>query len=141
MRELFLFFAWVAFGFLLMSCSFGLEVLTGGSPVTPEQYGEFVYEIPALAWVAYQSAAASIAIVGGLWAGVTLSRSGGALSLIGHTMLAIQFFVFGILSQDAPMGSLLHYGSMFPALMITAGAAIVSGRFLFLREGGEGDCR
>jgi hypothetical protein len=38
----------------MVPIGFGAVVLYGGSPVTPDQYGEVVYAIPAWVWAAVQ---------------------------------------------------------------------------------------
>jgi len=44
--------------------AFGAVVLIGGSPVTPDQYGEVVYAIPALVWAGAQLAIMGAAALG-----------------------------------------------------------------------------
>lgn len=51
-------------GGLIMAVSFAVDVAVGGSPITPEIYGPWVYAIPALVWVAIQASAAVLGILG-----------------------------------------------------------------------------
>lgn len=43
-------------GCVMMALGFGIDVLNGGSPITPEIYGPWAYSIPALAWIGFQAA-------------------------------------------------------------------------------------
>lgn len=45
---------------------FGSVILQGASPVTPEVYGPWVYQIPAWVWVSAQTIVAGLGFVGAL---------------------------------------------------------------------------
>lgn len=131
--------AWVAFGFYLMAQGFGAVVAHGGSPVTPDQYGERVYAIPALVWVGIQQSFSVAAIFGMLIiaAGGRFQRTAAFVAGMGWTGLSCLFLLFGILAADAPSGALLRYASLFPALMVCAAHAVLCGRLFFWGEAPE----
>lgn len=94
-------------GLLLMALDFGSEVLSGGSPITPEIYGPAVYAIPALAWVGMQLGGSALCVIGSLVRG----RLRGALFLIGGGMSGLLFAAFAVMASDASQGSVLEAGS------------------------------
>ena len=51
-------------GSMAVPIGFGAVVIKGGSPVTPEIYGELVWAIPALVWVGMQLSISAIALFG-----------------------------------------------------------------------------
>lgn len=118
------------FGCLAMALSFGIVVLKGGSPVTPELYGPRVYAIPALAWAGFQICGSAL---GGLGA-VIGGRLGAAICLMGSSIAALMYCTLAALALEAPHGTLVASGSMFLTAPLSVVSAVVSGRFL-LKEG------
>lgn len=128
MTGVFYLIAWIDLSFLLMAAGFGSDVAMGGSPITPELYGPEVYAIPALTWVAIQAVSAILGGAGALMVSSGLARSGAALCGFGNTVLSALFLLFGMMSARAEMGALLHYASLYPAMMVTGAAAVTAGR-------------
>lgn len=90
-----------------MSALFGLRVALGGSPITPEIYGHWVYNIPALTWVIAQAtltASASLAIA------YDRRKVAGGLSII-LTMFFSMFTAMAI--SGGAEGTILVAGSLF----------------------------
>ncbi len=109
-------------GSALMAVYFGIVVIRGGSPIKPDTYGELVYRFPALGWAAIQLAAGLTATIGSAFKRARLAFTGGLATTL---LLA----AFGVLSLQAPHGTLLQAGAMvwtcpvsLMATMICAGA-------------------
>jgi hypothetical protein len=108
-----------AFGFSV-PIFFAAVVIQGGSPVTPDQYGEFVYSIPAVAWAGMQFAL-----------GVAASISAAARWPIIHAGAAFLFFALMAFFAAAaiiagPSGTLVVAGAGFgvaPLAIISAAIA------------------
>lgn len=114
------------FGCLAMAVYFGVVVLRGGTPVTPELYGERVYEIPALVWAGVQLAGSSLAGAGA-WAG---GRIGAAVCLVGSVLSSLMYCTLAALSLDAPQGTLVAAGSMFLTAPLSIVSAFMAARYL-----------
>ena len=99
-----------------MAALFGLRVAVGGSPVTPEIYGHWVYSVPAVTWIVAQAsltALAALSIVRG-W-----RIAAGGLSVV----LAMFFSMFTAMAiSGGAEGTILVAGSLFhgaiPSLVI-----------------------
>ena len=90
-----------------MSAMFGLRVAAGGSPITPEIYGRWVYEIPAWFWIIAQVSlgAATAWAIAARW-----RKTGGVLSLI----MSGYFGLFTVLAVRAGAeGTILVAGALF----------------------------
>ena len=133
MSALALFVAWCDFSMFAMAQMFGAEVAYGGSPIRPETYGEAVYEIPALVWVAIQMNAALLAMAGAVIfaASVRFARAGAFMMGLGNSILAALFAMFGVLAAGATDGALVRYMSLGPGVMVASACAILGGRFFF----------
>jgi hypothetical protein len=106
-------------GSALMAALFGAAIaIGGGSPVSPEVYGDTVYAVPALAWVAWQVAAGSIAALG-CWQRVPRVAAIGAAG----TTAAMLFFAVAAL--EAQQGTVLAAAAMGWAGPCSALAAVV----------------
>lgn len=90
-----------------MSVLFGVRVAMGGSPITPEIYGHWVYSIPAITWVAAQASLTALASIAILW---EWKRIAGALSII-LTMFFSMFTAMAI--SGGAEGTILVAGSLF----------------------------
>lgn len=125
--------AWIDFTVFAMAQMFGADVAYSGSPITPQTYGQAVYEIPALVWVGLQMNAALFGVIGGLMfaASRRLSRAGAFLIGTGNTMLVALFATFGIMAQSAPDGALLKYMSMTVGIGGAGYFAVLGGRLFF----------
>lgn len=66
-------------GSMAVPLGFGAVVIKGGSPVTPEIYGELVWTIPALVWVGLQLSISAIACVGCATGRATVAAIGAGL--------------------------------------------------------------
>ena len=133
MSALALFVAWCDFSMFAMAQMFGAEVAYGGSPISHETYGEAVYEIPALVWVAIQMNAALIAMAGALIfaASARFARAGAFMMGLGNSVLAALFAMFGILAAGATDGALVRYMSLGPGVMVASACAVLGGRLFF----------
>jgi len=114
------------FGCLAMALSFGIVVIKGGSPVTPELYGPRVYAIPALAWASVQIGGSAL---GGLGA-VIGGKLGAAVCLMGSSIAALMYCTLAALALEATHGTLVAAGSMFLTAPLSVVSAVVSGRYL-----------
>ena len=93
--------------------SFGVAVpslfvavtLQGGSPVTPEQYGEIVYAIPALVWAGVQLSVGFVGLLAAAfrWPKISLAASSAFFGLM--TFFAAAAIIAG------PTGTLVVAGS------------------------------
>lgn len=130
--SLFLFIALVNFSLILMAMDFGTVVLAGGSPITPEQYGEEVYAVPALTWAAVQLVGASLGTIGAIMVAADgrMWRIGAFACGAGNIILAGLFLVFAVLSRNAPEGLLVHAMSKNPGLIISLGCAVQAWRLM-----------
>jgi len=99
--------AMVAFfcGSLAVPLGFGAVVIKGGSPVTPEIYGEMVWTIPALVWVGLQLCISLVALTGAVLA---MPR----VTCIGATLVAslMAFFAAAAILAGAG-GTILVFGA------------------------------
>ena len=101
-----------------MGIWFGAVVASGGSPITPETYGPYVYAIPAAAWVVAQVVCGALASLG---------------AAIGQRLLAALFATlstllmcgFAVLSMGQPEGTLLQAGAAMWAGPLSCMAALV----------------
>ena len=135
------FFLLIAFAdcsLIFMASDFGLLVWEGGSPITPEQYGRAVYEIPALVWAAFQSGGAILGLIGAIMVAAcdddsTLplrGRIGALICGLGNLSLMVMFSVFALLSRNAVEGILLHSLTKFPGTWIYGAFAVLSLRLV-----------
>lgn len=114
-------------GGLLMAIGFGARVqFGGGSPVTPEIYGDWVYSFPALLWVAVQATLAGFAAVF-----CAMSRPG--LSGLFGILLWLYLSVFAALALGAGAeGAILMMGAglwLSPLCLLAAGISLMGGNF------------
>lgn len=98
-------------GLFFMALRFGVVVVNGGSPITPEIYGPAVYAFPALGWAAIQAVSAAVAIAG-------LVLNWRPLVALGALPNVVLQGVFCGLSSMAAQGTLLQTGTMFITLPI-----------------------
>lgn len=131
--------AFVALSFFLMAHDFAMVVADGGSPIRPEQYGEQVYAISAVIWIAAQQYAAAIAGFGALIVAADGKwvRIGALASGLGWTALAALFVFFAYLSAGRPEGALLHAGAKYPGVMSCTLFAVLAGRVFFWGDDDE----
>lgn len=116
-------------GLAMMALHFGVTVLLGGSPVTPELYGPAVYAIPAIVWAGAQFGGAAISC-----AGAMMGRRGAGLLLAGGS-LSLPFYAFlAAASSMSGQGVIVTAGAIWVVLptviasIIAAMGAIVDGR-------------
>ncbi len=130
--HVFLLIGMIDLSMILMAMDFGAVVLAGGSPITPEQYGEHVYAVPALTWAAVQLSGAGLGLAGAVMvaAHVRYWRLGAFICGLGNVILASLFLVFAVLARDAPEGLLVFAMSKNPGLMIAGTAAVIAWRLL-----------
>lgn len=134
----FLFIAFADASLIMMGSDFGLIVWDGGSPITPEQYGQAVYDIPALVWVAFQCGGAMLGVIGAVMVAACdvsdplplRGRIGALVCGVGNLALMIMFSVFALLSRDAEAGILLHSLTKFPGTWIYGAFAVLSLRLV-----------
>ena len=94
-------------GGLAMALFFGAVVVAGGSPITPEIYGAWVYKFPALLWVAVQVA---ITGAGAISAALKWKRTCGVISFL----LGVYLAFFAALAMGAgAAGTILMTGAGF----------------------------
>lgn len=78
--------------FFMGSCMvpiiFGAVVLHGGSPVTPQQYGEVVYAVPAVVWAAVQFGASGLTALSAAARWPRMTAIGSGIMCIYLTFLA-----------------------------------------------------
>lgn len=110
-----------AAGSAQMALGFGFEVLAGGSPITPETYGDIVFSVPALVWVGVQLAISAAALAGFVW---QMPRLAAIASVMGMWLMAM----FGIMAADAPQGSVLKWGAIGWCAFCWAACFLVSAR-------------
>lgn len=117
--------------FATMAAGFGYDVWRGGSPITPELYGEQVYAIPALVWIGIQEKSALLAFGGAMMVASAgrWMRTGAICAAVGNGLLLTLFAVFCWLSADASMGRLMFYLCLCCGLPMTAAATAVSVSF------------
>ena len=109
-------------GLFLMVFLFGAEVfLTGGSPMTPEIYGEFVYTIPAWTWIVAQMFSGGLCAI----SAVRLWRWG---LIVGASVGCILYSMFSVLASWADQGSLMRSGAFAIALMPTVTTLLIGAR-------------
>ena len=119
-------------GAALVAVSFGWVVLWNGTPVTPELYGEAVYEVPALVWVAIQLVGALTAASGAAVGG----RGGAWVCLLGATITALLFSAFAVMGANAgATGTLLVAGCAFVMAPSAVASALLSIQYLRGRNG------
>lgn len=109
-------------GLALMARDFALDVMHGGSPITPELYGPMVYEIPALAWVSVQGAGALVALIGSIVKGMF----GAWMVAIGAGVSAVLYAAFAIMARQAEHGTLVASGSTYVTAPLALACAIVA---------------
>lgn len=134
----FLFIAFADAALIFMAGDFGLVVWEGGSPITPEQYGQAVYDIPALVWAAFQGGGAVLGVTGAVMVAASPSgqpitlggRAGALICGLGNLALLIMFSVFALLSRHAEAGILLHSLTKFPGTWIYGAFAVLSLRLM-----------
>jgi hypothetical protein len=107
-------------GAIMQAVVFGMVVLAGGSPVTPELYGPLVFAVPAVFWISSQIACSFTAAVG---AAMNWPMTAGVGSL-GMTVLLMFFGVMGM-DAGAP-GTLLVTGTIGWLGPLSAIATIIS---------------
>ena len=108
-----------------MAISFGLRIhFGGGSPITPEIYGAWIYKFPALLWVAVQ-----IFITGG--AAIACGFGWRITSGIFAAFLWFYLSVFAALALGAGAdGTILMTGAGFwlsPLSLLAAGVSLWGG--------------
>lgn len=90
-----------------MSALFGLRVTFGGSPITPELYGHWVYNIPALTWVATQASLTTVAAL-------AIARSWRKLAGVLSVLLMVFFSMFTAMAISAGAdGTIVVAGALF----------------------------
>ena len=114
------------FGCLAMALSFGIVVIKGGSPVTPELYGPRVYAIPALVWASVQVGGSTLGGLGAVMGG----KLGAAICLMGSSIAALMYCTLAALALEAVQGTLVAAGSMFLTAPLSVAAAFTAGRYL-----------
>lgn len=130
----FLFIALADLALILMTGEFGLTVWEGGSPITAQQYGAAVYEIPALVWAGFQGGGAIAGVLGAVMVAASdhekplglVGRFGAVVCGAGNLSLATMFLVFSFLSRNAEAGILLHSLTKFPGALIYGAAAVIA---------------
>jgi hypothetical protein len=135
----FLFIALCDAALIFMAGDFGLVVWEGGSPITAEQYGAAVYEIPALVWATFQGGGAILGLIGAVLVAATdadaplprWGRAGAIACAAGNLSLAVMFSVFAFLSRNAEAGILLHSLTKFPGTWIYLGCTFAALRLAF----------
>ena len=112
-----------------VATSFGVEIAHGGSPITPEQYGAAVYEVPALVWVYTQQHAALIGLAGA-FAMLTgwRTRLWALVACAGNLGLAALFGAFAVLAAQAGHESLVYHICAFGAGPLAFAASVYAGR-------------
>lgn len=134
----FLFVAFADASLIFMASDFGLLVWEGGSPITPEQYGQAVYDIPALVWAAVQGGGALVGLIGAIMVAAApghvrislMGRIGALICGLGNLALAAMFTIFAFLSRNADAGILLHSLTKFPGTWIYLFFAVASLRLV-----------
>lgn len=114
------------FGCLAMAIYFGVVVMKGGSPVTPELYGPRVYAIPALVWASVQIAGSALGGIGAMIG----NRVGATICLLGSSLSALMYCTLAALAMEATQGTLVASGSMFLTAPLSIVSAFMSGRYL-----------
>lgn len=114
-------------GGFLMAIGFGARVyFGGGSPITPEIYGSWVYAFPALLWVAIQAALAGFAAV---FCALNRPIVSGVFGLALWAYLS----VFAALALGAGAeGTILMMGAglwLSPMCLLAAGISLMGGDF------------
>lgn len=136
--RMFLLIALADLSIMLMAVDYGLDIWTGGSPITPEQYGEAIYEIPAVVWAAFQGGGAILGMIGAVMVAASdhrdplplFARVGALLCSIGNIALTAMFIVFAFLSREATAGILLHSLTKFPGTLIFGGFTVLALRLV-----------
>lgn len=114
----------------LIAIHFGITVLVGGSPMTPEIYGPAVYAIPAWIWAMIQVSAQMIGAVGACLRG----RRGGAMLIISGALILPLYALLGAAASMTGQGTIVTAACLWllmPAtiLSIIAGiGAVANGR-------------
>ena len=134
----FLFIAFADVSLIFMAGDFGMVIWEGGSPITPEQYGAAIYEIPALTWAAFQGGGAILGMLGAIIVAASdhnkpispRGRIGALLCAAGNLALMVMFSVFAFLSRSAEQGILLHSLTKFPGTWIYGAFAVLSLRLV-----------
>lgn len=134
----FLFIAFADVSLIFMAGDFGMVIWEGGSPITPEQYGAAIYEIPALTWAAFQGGGAILGMLGAIMVAASddhkpingIGRIGALICALGNLALMIMFSVFAFLSRSADQGILLHSLTKFPGTWIYGAFAVLSLRLV-----------
>ena len=110
-------------GSMAVPLGFGAVVVKGGSPVTPEIYGELVWTIPALVWVGLQLSISAIALFG-------FATGRPIIAAIGAGMIAalMTFFAAAAILAGAG-GTILVFGAggWLAAALMAAGAILWRG--------------
>lgn len=132
-----LFMAVIHFSFYMTSQMFAADYSAGGSPITSETYGQRVYDIPAVFWIAVQMNAAILGVVGCLCiAGSERYTRLGALSaFVGSVGILILFALFGWLADADSHGAVLRYICWGPGILIPFACAVMTGRLFWWGEG------
>ncbi len=120
---------------VLMAADYGIDIWTGGSPITPQLYGEAIYEIPAVAWAVFQGGGAFLGMVGAVIVAASspddaATRWGAAICALGNLSLTAMFVVFAQLSREADAGILMHSLTKFPGSLIFGGITVIALRLL-----------
>lgn len=101
-----------------MGLWFGAVVASGGSPITPETYGPYVYAIPASAWIIAQVASGALAALGCYLRARFLAAFFASIS-------AMLMAGFAVLSMGQPEGTLLQAGAVMWAGPLSVLGAMV----------------
>lgn len=108
------------------------NIISGGSPITPDLYGEEIYATPALVWTAMQEKAALIQMAGAMMIASHSRwwRVGAVMVTIGGAGLAYLMGTLAYYAAHAPQGIVIYamcLGFGLPvALMSSAtGVAII----------------
>lgn len=116
------------FGFAGVGAQFGIVVLSGQNPVTPELYGPSVYAVPALFWAGAQVACCGVAGFGCLIGG----RRGAGLALLGASPALMLFVLLWVLALDAAQGTLVVAGNRSITAPLTGTLVAAAFRRAFL---------
>lgn len=126
--------AFLMFTLYAQANGFTVFLAQHGSPITPELYGEAAYEIPAILWMKAQEWPAGAACLGALASQSKASlwrRLGAAMTWFGAVLLSALFVVFAYFAKGAEQGAHVYYLCLYAGLPLTAGSAVIAGRYFF----------
>lgn len=115
-----------AFG-IAVPMLFAAVTFSGGSPVTPQQYGEIVYAIPALVWAGLQLA------IGGMGCAAALMRWSFVCAAAGFSFFVLMTFFAAAAIIAGPTGTLVVAGAGAGVAPLAALAAGIAWRGRYVR--------